>query len=144
MLAKRNCRIAALEMVLTGDSPAQAHLTGLALSRESQNSLRLKYSNALHVQQLGGTSGMLYYWVGQVNKVWTKQRCLWPHYISQHLQSPVPLLLLLLQLCLFYTAPFWTSLISASHFVQSWIVSPSLDITLLFQTLWSFSGVLIT
>lgn len=33
MLAKRNCRIAALEMFLTGDSPAQAHLTGLALSR---------------------------------------------------------------------------------------------------------------
>lgn len=57
MLAKRNCRIATLEMFLTGDSPAQAHLTGLALSRESQNSLRLKYSNALHVQQLGGQVG---------------------------------------------------------------------------------------
>lgn len=72
MLAKRNCRIAALEMFLTGDSPAQAHLTGLALSRESQNSLRLKYSNALHVQQLGGDKwdALLLSWTSEqsVNK----------------------------------------------------------------------------
>lgn len=119
MLAKRDCRTAIPEDThLTGHSPAQAHLAGLALSRElhyitsTSPSPRPNYSNTLHVQHFCGDQ-----WDSFVLRFIMQRSLTVPLHVPS-LSSPCSLLPIMNLSLLPRLLLNLINLISKTHFVQ--------------------------